>query len=76
MISIRLIPLKARIWTLSSSIQSMRSVSGRVYIVGGRDTHRVYLVEVDDLRSAHLRGLAWNVLQRGISAADRYGGLP
>ena len=37
----------------------------RVYIVGDRDTYRVYLVEVDDLQSAHLRGLAWTVLQRG-----------
>ena len=37
----------------------------RVYIVAKRDTHTVYLIEVDDLRTARLRELAWNVLQRG-----------
>ena len=37
----------------------------RVYIVAKRDMHTVYLIEVDDLRTARLRGLAWNVLQRG-----------
>ncbi|MBI5670663.1 MAG: Eco57I restriction-modification methylase domain-containing protein [Chloroflexi bacterium] len=37
----------------------------RVYIIGGRERHTVYLFEVDDLHQTRLRGLAWNVLQRG-----------
>jgi len=40
----------------------------RVYIVGKRDRHQIYLYEVDDLRQPRLRGLAWNALQRGGSA--------
>ena len=37
----------------------------RAYVVGGRDSHQVYLFEVDDLSAIRLRGLAWNVLRRG-----------
>lgn len=37
----------------------------RAYIVARLDTHTVYLYEVDDLRVARLRSLAWNVLERG-----------
>lgn len=37
----------------------------RAYIVSRLPNHTVYLYEVDDLRSARLRSLAWNVLERG-----------
>jgi very-short-patch-repair endonuclease len=37
----------------------------RAYIVAQLHTHTVYLYEVYDLRTARLRSLAWNVLQRG-----------
>lgn len=37
----------------------------RAYVVSNLDNHAVYLYEVDDLRQTRLRGLAWNVLQRG-----------
>lgn len=44
------------------------AVIRRVYIIGRRDRHTVYLFEVDDLRQARLRGLAWNILQRSGTA--------
>src|SRR5690554_4056484 len=37
----------------------------RAYVVSNLENHSVYLYEVDDLRQARLRGLAWNALQRG-----------
>jgi Eco57I restriction-modification methylase/TaqI-like C-terminal specificity domain len=42
-----------------------RDAVKRIYIIGERDRHTVYLFEVDDLRLTRLRGLAWNLLQRG-----------
>ncbi len=37
----------------------------RLYIVGRRDLHTVYLFELRDLRGAPLRNIAWNLSQRG-----------
>jgi len=37
----------------------------RAYIISRLTNHTVYLYEVDDLRSARLRSLAWNILERG-----------
>src|SRR5690349_8504317 len=40
----------------------------RAYIVGNRDRHTAYLFEVNDLRQTSLRGIAWNLLERGGTA--------
>ncbi|MBE2193054.1 MAG: hypothetical protein IAE83_02670, partial [Anaerolinea sp.] len=37
----------------------------RVYLISRHQRHAVYLFEVNDLRAARLRGLAWHALQRG-----------
>jgi adenine-specific DNA-methyltransferase len=42
-----------------------RETVQRAYVVARLGNHTVYLYEVADLRQTKLRGLAWNVLQRG-----------
>ena len=37
----------------------------RAYVVSQLENHIVFLYEVEDLRMARLRALAWNILQRG-----------
>ena len=37
----------------------------RAYVVSRLENHTVFLYEVDDLRMARLRALAWNILERG-----------